>query len=65
MPAANSAKVNPPAIGQIRYEILGWVGAVGTALTLLNSISPLLRLADWARYIVEHWGQLVAAPANG
>lgn len=46
---------------RIRYETLGWIGAIGTALTLINSISPIMKLADWARYLIEHWGQLMLA----
>jgi TIR domain-containing protein len=46
---------------RIRYETLGWIGAIGTALTLLNSLSPIMKLADWAHYLVENWGRLVLA----
>ena len=46
---------------RIRYETLGWIGAIGTALTLLNSIGPIMKLADWAHYLVENWGRLVLA----
>jgi TIR domain-containing protein len=44
---------------RIRYETLAWVGAIGTALTLINSIGPIMTLADWARYLVDNWGRLL------
>jgi len=38
-----------------RYEVLTWVGIVGGALTLFTNLSAVLKLADWARVLVEHW----------
>jgi TIR domain len=49
---------------RIRYETLGWIGAIGTALTLLNAIGPIMKLADWARYLIENWGRLMVASWN-
>jgi len=38
-----------------KYELLTWVGIVGGALTLFGHMSDLLKLADWARVLVESW----------
>src|SRR5262245_25442669 len=38
-----------------RYELLTWIGIVGGALTLFTNLGAVLKLADWARVLVEHW----------
>jgi TIR domain len=38
-----------------RYELLTWVGIVGGALTLFGNLDAVLKLADWARVLVDHW----------
>ena len=38
-----------------RYELLTWFGIVGGALTLFGNLSGVLKLADWARVLVDHW----------
>jgi hypothetical protein len=38
-----------------RYELLTWVGIVGGALTLFTNLGAVLKLADWARVLVQHW----------
>src|SRR5215475_3509043 len=38
-----------------RYELLTWVGIVGGALTLFTNLGSVLKLADWARVLVQHW----------
>src|SRR5262245_15726385 len=38
-----------------RYELLTWVGIVGGAITLFTTLSGVLKLADWARVLVQHW----------
>src|SRR5262245_48057841 len=38
-----------------KYELLTWFGIVGGALTLFTNLSAVLKLADWARVLVEHW----------
>src|SRR5215472_2941420 len=39
----------------LRYELLTWVGIVGGALTLFTNLGAVLKLADWARVLVDHW----------
>src|SRR5262245_45935900 len=50
--------VEPTAWGLLtkgfRYELLTWVGIVGGALTLFTNLSGVLKLADWARVLVDH-----------
>src|SRR5262249_35962314 len=38
-----------------KYELLTWVGIIGGALTLFTNLGAVLKLADWARVLVEHW----------
>src|SRR5215510_2907669 len=51
--------VEPSAVALLtkgfRYELLTWVGIVGGALTLFTNLGSVLKLADWARVLVEHW----------
>src|SRR5262245_31378786 len=38
-----------------KYELLTWVGIVGGALTLFTNLGAVLKLADWARLLVQGW----------
>ena len=38
-----------------KYELLTWVGIVGGALTLFTNLGSVVKLADWARLVVQHW----------
>jgi hypothetical protein len=38
-----------------KYELLTWVGIIGGALTLFTNLRSVLKLADWARFLVQHW----------
>src|SRR5262245_47700092 len=53
--------VEPSAWGLLtkgfRYELLTWFGIVGGALTLFTNLDAVLKLADWARVLVENWKQ--------
>src|SRR5262249_42866561 len=40
-----------------KYEVLTWWGIIGGALTLFAALSAVLKLADWARVLVENWKQ--------
>ena len=44
-----------------KWELLTWWGIIGGAITLFVAISATLRLADWARWIVENWKELTHA----
>src|SRR5262249_42195355 len=41
--------------GTFKYNLLTWIGIVGTAITLFAGLSTVLYLADWARELVAHW----------
>jgi hypothetical protein len=51
--------VEPTAVALLtkgfKYELLTWVGIVGGALTLFTNLGAVLKLADWARVLVDHW----------
>src|SRR5262245_23436240 len=51
--------VEPSAVALLtkgfKYEVLTWVGIVGGALTLFANLGAVLKLADWARVLVQHW----------
>src|SRR5262245_7160461 len=62
--AAVVAQLAKPAVEQtalalltkgFRYEVLTWVGIVGGALTLFTNLGAVLKLADWAGVLVQHW----------
>jgi hypothetical protein len=38
-----------------KYQILAWIGVVGTSITLFANLNSILDLADWARELVRHW----------
>src|SRR5262245_17884242 len=39
----------------VRYELLTWWGIIGGAVTLFAAISNFIKLADWARLLVQNW----------
>src|SRR5262245_24016704 len=51
--------VEPSAVALLtkgfKWELLTWVGIVGGALTLFTNLSAVLKVADWARVLVQHW----------
>jgi hypothetical protein len=51
--------VEPSAVALLtkgfKYEVLTWWGIIGGAITLFVAISATLKLADWARVLVENW----------
>src|SRR5262245_47575395 len=53
--------VEPSAVALLtkgfKYELLTWVGIVGGALTLFTNLGAVLKLANWARVLVQHWKQ--------
>jgi TIR domain len=62
--AAIVAQLAKPAVAQspfwqitstFKYNVLTWIGIVGSAITLFANLSGVLDLADWARELVEHW----------
>src|SRR5262245_24667892 len=56
--------VEPTAVALLtkgfKYELLTWVGIVGGALTLFTNLGAVLKLADWARVLVQHWKEWTA-----
>jgi hypothetical protein len=51
--------VTPSTFWQItntfKFQILTWIGIVGSAITLFANLKGVLDLADWARELVAHW----------
>jgi hypothetical protein len=51
--------VEPTAWGLLtkgfKWEVLTWWGIIGGAVTLFTALSAVLKLADWARIVVQHW----------
>src|SRR5262249_46655224 len=41
--------------GVFKYQVLTWVGIVGSAITLFANLKGVLNLADWAKELVVHW----------
>src|SRR5262245_53625001 len=38
-----------------KYQVLTWIGIVGSAITLFANLNGVLNLADWAREVAVHW----------
>jgi TIR domain len=38
-----------------KSELLTWIGIVGGALTLFTNLSGVLKLADWAQFLIQNW----------
>ena len=51
--------VEPSAVALLtkgfKWEVLTWWGIIGGAVTLFTALSAVLKLADWARLLVQHW----------
>jgi len=51
--------VEPTAVALLtkgfKWELLTWWGIIGGAVTLFTALSAVLKLADWARVLVQHW----------
>jgi len=41
--------------GVFKYQVLTWVGIVGSVITLFANLNGVLNFADWARELVAHW----------
>jgi hypothetical protein len=62
--AAIVAQLAKPAIpvsafwqitGTFKYNVLTWIGIVGSAITVFANLTGILNLADWAQELVAHW----------
>lgn len=42
-----------------RFELISWLGILGGAITLFTNMGSLLKLSDWARWVVVHWVEWV------
>jgi hypothetical protein len=58
------AQLAKPAVSQspfrqitstFKYQILTWIGIVGSAITVFGGLSNVLDLADFAKELVAHW----------
>jgi hypothetical protein len=62
--AAIVAQLAKPAVSQspfwqitstFKYNVLTWIGIVGSAITVYAGLSVVLDLADWAQELVANW----------
>ena len=37
------------------YQLLAWIGIMGSVITLFANLKGVLNLADWAKVLVSHW----------
>jgi hypothetical protein len=56
-----AAERKPHRIGQLRYEILSWIGVAGGAVTLFSNLSSVLNLAYWASWLIARWKDVINA----
>jgi TIR domain len=45
--------------GLFKYQVLTWIGVVGSAITLFANLNGVLSFADWARELVNHWHEWI------
>jgi hypothetical protein len=38
-----------------KYQVLMWIGIVGSAVTVFGGVSAILQLANWAKVLVRRW----------
>jgi TIR domain len=38
-----------------KYQVLTWIGIIGSSITLFANLNSVLDMADWARELVDHW----------
>jgi TIR domain len=43
---------------EFKWELLSWWDIIGGAVTLFTALSAVLKLADWARWVVQSWKHL-------
>ena len=41
--------------GLLKYELLTWIGIIGSSITVFANLKGVLDLADWARALVSYW----------
>src|SRR5262245_37490908 len=41
--------------GAFKYNVLTWIGIVGSAITVYGGLSVIFNFADWAKKIATHW----------
>src|SRR5262245_45646285 len=47
--------------GVFKYQILTWIGAIGTAMTVFSNLNGVLTMAGWANDLVNRWHELMHA----
>jgi hypothetical protein len=44
--------------GVFKYQVLTWIGIIGSAITVYAGLSAVSDLGYWARQLVDHWHEL-------
>jgi len=47
--------------GLFKYQVLTWIGAIGTAMTVFSNLNGVLTMAGWANDLVNRWHELMHA----
>jgi hypothetical protein len=47
-------------VKSLRGPILSWLGIVGGAITIFGNLEALVDMAEWARWIVSRWHDLIS-----
>ena len=68
-PTASKPPSQDMSLGRyINYQILTWLGIVGTSITLFANLHAILNMADWANLLVRYWNSLaytISGSASG
>jgi hypothetical protein len=44
--------------GIFKYQVLTWIGIIGSVITLFANLKGVVDLADWAGELIAHWREL-------
>ena len=47
--------------GLFKYQVLTWIGGIGTAMTIFANLNGVLTMAEWAKDLVDGWHELIHA----
>jgi hypothetical protein len=47
--------------GLFKYQVLTWIGVIGTVMTIFSNLNGVLTMAGWANDLVDRWHELIHA----
>lgn len=47
--------ISKRVLSALKYQGLNWFGICGAAITVFTGLKGVIELADWARWLIDHW----------